>query len=79
MLQKGKEDKGQISSFARVLGESNKPCSPFVGFRHVILRRAMEVLYEISSGNKSYAWLERGLFCRKVILSHATVTRKPRL
>lgn len=48
---------GQISFFARVLGETNKSFSPFVGFTQAILRRAMEVPYEIASGSKSYAWL----------------------
>lgn len=48
---------GQISFFARVLGKKNKSFSPFVGFMHVILRRAMEVPYEIASDSKRYAWL----------------------
>lgn len=48
---------GQISFFARVLAETNKWFSPFVGFMHAILRREMEVPYEIASGSKRYAWL----------------------
>lgn len=48
---------GQISFFARVFGEMNKSFSPFVGFMHAILRRAMEVPYEIASGSKRYVWL----------------------